>query len=72
MQNDCDVVAELEGFTVLATAGGYIGRDDFLEFVDGAVLPVDQQANSQPDLFVGCDRKTAFTKGNAPSQLVTS
>ncbi|NNM27250.1 MAG: DUF255 domain-containing protein [Phycisphaerales bacterium] len=36
VQNDCDVVAELEGFTVLATAGGYIGRDDFLEFVEGA------------------------------------
>jgi cytochrome c biogenesis protein CcdA len=33
---DCDVMAEIAGFTVLGTAGGYLGRDDFLEFVEGA------------------------------------
>ena len=33
---DCDVLAELEGFTVLGTAGGYMGTEKFLEFVDAA------------------------------------
>jgi cytochrome c biogenesis protein CcdA len=35
-RHDCDVMAEIEGFTVLGTAGGYLGRDDFIAFVDGA------------------------------------
>ncbi|MCP3904870.1 MAG: DUF255 domain-containing protein [Planctomycetes bacterium] len=34
--HDCDVMAELDGFTVLDTTGGYLGRDDFLAFVEGA------------------------------------
>ncbi len=33
---DCDVMAELEKFTILGTTGGYLGTSDFLEFVDAA------------------------------------
>jgi cytochrome c biogenesis protein CcdA len=33
---DCDVLAELDKFTVLATAGGFMGADDFIEFIDAA------------------------------------
>ncbi|MHC4107104.1 MAG: protein-disulfide reductase DsbD family protein [Planctomycetota bacterium] len=33
---DCDVVGELEGFTILGTTGGYLGADDFIAFIDGA------------------------------------
>ncbi len=34
---DCDVMVRLEeGFTVLAATGGYLGAEDFIEFVDGA------------------------------------
>jgi cytochrome c biogenesis protein CcdA len=33
---DCDVMAELEGFTVLGATGGYLSSGDFVEFIDGA------------------------------------
>jgi cytochrome c biogenesis protein CcdA len=33
---DCDVMVEIEGFTVLGTAGGYLGPEDFLAFIDAA------------------------------------
>jgi cytochrome c biogenesis protein CcdA len=33
---DCDVMAEVGRFTLLGTAGGYLDREDFLEFVEGA------------------------------------
>lgn len=33
---DCDVVAALDGFEILGATGGYLGVDDFLEFIDGA------------------------------------
>ncbi|MHC4275297.1 MAG: cytochrome c biogenesis protein CcdA [Planctomycetota bacterium] len=34
--HDCDVMAELGAFDILGTAGGYLGSDDFIEFIDGA------------------------------------
>jgi cytochrome c biogenesis protein CcdA len=34
--HDCDVVAELENFDILGTAGGYLGSEDFIEFIGGA------------------------------------
>ncbi|MHC4082272.1 MAG: cytochrome c biogenesis protein CcdA [Planctomycetota bacterium] len=33
---DCDVVAELGEFDILGTTGGYLGSEDFIEFIDGA------------------------------------
>jgi thiol:disulfide interchange protein len=33
---DIDIVARLDDFEVLATAGGYMGTDDFLGFIDDA------------------------------------
>jgi cytochrome c biogenesis protein CcdA len=33
---DCDVMTEIGGFTVLGTAGGYLGSDDFIDFIEGA------------------------------------
>jgi thiol:disulfide interchange protein len=33
---DCDVLAELGSFTILGTTGGYLGTDDFIEFIDRA------------------------------------
>lgn len=33
---DCDVMAVVDGFTLAGTAGGYLGRDDFLQFIDDA------------------------------------
>jgi cytochrome c biogenesis protein CcdA len=34
--HECDVLGELQRFTLLGTAGGYLGVDDFIAFVDGA------------------------------------
>jgi thiol:disulfide interchange protein DsbD len=33
---DCDVVAELGKFDILGATGGYLGSEDFIEFIDGA------------------------------------
>jgi cytochrome c biogenesis protein CcdA len=33
---DCDVVANLGEFDILGTTGGYLGSEDFIEFIDGA------------------------------------
>ncbi|MCH8007100.1 MAG: thioredoxin family protein [Planctomycetes bacterium] len=33
---DCDIIAALEGFTVLAAGGGYRNSTDFIEFIDQA------------------------------------
>ena len=33
---DGDIMAELEGFTILGTSGGYLGVDDFIAFIDAA------------------------------------
>ena len=40
---DCDVMAELEGFTVLATSGGYLDEEDFIAFIDEAETGVKQK-----------------------------
>jgi cytochrome c biogenesis protein CcdA len=34
--HDCDVLAELDKFEIVGTAGGFLGEDDFIAFVDGA------------------------------------
>jgi cytochrome c biogenesis protein CcdA len=34
--HDCDVMAELGGFDILGTTGGYLGSEDFIEFIEGA------------------------------------
>ena len=36
VSHDCDVLAELEDFTIVGSAGGYLNVDNFLQFVDGA------------------------------------
>ena len=33
---DCDVMAELEGFSVVGRTGGYVGREEFIDFIDTA------------------------------------
>jgi cytochrome c biogenesis protein CcdA len=33
---DCDVLTELQGFTVLGTAGGYLGAAEFFRFIESA------------------------------------
>jgi cytochrome c biogenesis protein CcdA len=33
---DCDVLAELGNFDILGTTGGYMGGEDFIEFIEGA------------------------------------
>lgn len=38
-----DGMARLDGFDVVATAGGYINRDDFLQFIDDAERGVTRQ-----------------------------
>ena len=40
---DCDVMAELEAFSIVGTAGGYMDVETFLEFLDGAEGGVSQQ-----------------------------
>ncbi len=35
-EDDCDVIAELENFTILGTTGGYLRTADFLAFIDAA------------------------------------
>jgi len=40
---DCDVMAVLEGFTVAATTGGYMPVEEFLQFVDAAETGVEQK-----------------------------
>lgn len=45
---DCDVLAELENFTVLGTAGGYLGVNDFIDFIDQA-----ESGAAKKDLFEG-------------------
>ena len=35
-EQDCDVVAALDGFEIMGTAGGFLGVDDFIEFIEGA------------------------------------
>lgn len=43
-EDDCDVMAEMmEGFTVAATAGGFMGVEEFLQFVDTAETGVEQK-----------------------------
>jgi cytochrome c biogenesis protein CcdA/thiol-disulfide isomerase/thioredoxin len=38
-----DVLAKLDGFTVLATTGGYLGTDEFLTFIRNAETGVKEQ-----------------------------
>ncbi|MHC4130216.1 MAG: cytochrome c biogenesis protein CcdA [Planctomycetota bacterium] len=45
---DCDVVAELGKFDILGTTGGYLGSEDFIEFIDGA-----EQGTLNRDFFAG-------------------
>ncbi|MHC4217219.1 MAG: protein-disulfide reductase DsbD family protein [Planctomycetota bacterium] len=33
---DCDLLAELDEFEILGATGGYLGSEDFIEFIDGA------------------------------------
>ncbi len=33
---DCDVLAALDRFEIMGTAGGFLGVDDFIEFIEGA------------------------------------
>ncbi len=40
---DANRLTLIEGFTIVGTTGGYLGRDDFLEFVQGAEAGVQQQ-----------------------------
>ncbi|UCD74277.1 MAG: thioredoxin family protein [Phycisphaerales bacterium] len=40
---DCDVLAVLEDFDILATTGGYLGADEFLAFIDAAETGVKQK-----------------------------
>lgn len=35
-REDCDVLAELDGFSLRGATGGYLGPDKFIAFVDGA------------------------------------
>ena len=35
-EQDCDVVAALDRFEIMGTAGGFLGVDDFIEFIEGA------------------------------------
>jgi len=41
--DDADVLAALDGFTVLATTGGYLGSDDFLTFIRNAETGVKER-----------------------------
>ncbi len=36
VEQDCDVVAALDRFEIMGTAGGFLGVDDFIEFIEGA------------------------------------
>jgi thiol:disulfide interchange protein DsbD len=45
---DCDVIAELENFTIIGTAGGYLNVNNFLQFVDGA-----EKGTLKKNLFEG-------------------
>lgn len=48
VDHDCDVIAELEHFTIIGTAGGYLNVDNFLAFVDGA-----EKGTLKKDMFEG-------------------
>jgi len=40
---DADVMATLNGFTVLATTGGYLGSDEFLKFIHNAEAGIKER-----------------------------
>jgi thioredoxin:protein disulfide reductase len=48
VRHDCDVLAELDKFTVAGSAGGYLNVSNFLQFVDGA-----EQGTLKKEMFEG-------------------
>jgi cytochrome c biogenesis protein CcdA len=53
---DCDVVAALDRFEIMGTAGGFLGVDDFIEFIEGAetgTIQTDWFADKGPWLILG-------------------
>jgi thiol:disulfide interchange protein DsbD len=53
---DCDVVAALDRFEIMGTAGGLLGVDDFIEFIEGAetgTIQTDWFADKGPWFILG-------------------
>ena len=55
-EQDCDVVAALDRFEIMGTAGGFLGVDDFIEFIEGAetgTIQTDWFADKGPWFILG-------------------